>query len=87
MKNSLCSIGCSEAVRHVKILGTFLLSNNHSSGWALGTLNDNDAMLRDLALTLRITCVAVAYRLAPENPFPAAIDDAYAGLKWVINYM
>lgn len=53
-------------------------------GWALGTLEDNDAMLRDLAITQRITCVAIAYRLAPENPFPAPIDDAYAGLKWAV---
>lgn len=54
-------------------------------GFCLGTLNDNDALLRDLAVDLRITCVAIAYRLAPENPFPAAVDDAYAGLKWALS--
>ncbi|GJJ12937.1 hypothetical protein Clacol_007184 [Clathrus columnatus] len=50
-----------------------------------GSLDDNDGMLRSIAVDLRITCVSVDYRKAPENPFPAAINDAYAGLKWVLS--
>ncbi|GJJ12938.1 hypothetical protein Clacol_007185 [Clathrus columnatus] len=52
--------------------------------FCLGSLNDNDKMLRSLAEDLRITCVSVDYRKAPETPFPASLDDDYAGLKWAL---
>ncbi|GJJ12940.1 hypothetical protein Clacol_007187 [Clathrus columnatus] len=61
-----------------------LLYWSYGGGFCLGSLNDNDRMLRSLAVDLRITCVSVDYRKAPENPFPAAINDAYAGLKWAL---
>jgi acetyl esterase len=48
----------------------------HGGGFVMGTLGSYDALARRLAHTCGITVVSVAYRLAPEHPFPAAIHDA-----------
>lgn len=50
----------------------------HGGGWALGSLGSHDAICRHLAVETNVPVVAVDYRLAPEHPFPAAIDDAWA---------
>ena len=52
-------------------------------GWTLGNLETCDAVCRALANAAGIVTISVEYRLAPENPFPAAVDDCYAGLVWV----
>jgi acetyl esterase len=58
----------------------------HGGGFVEGGLNTHDSPLR--AITNRCGClvVSVAYRLAPENPYPAATDDAYAATKWVAEH-
>ncbi|KAF8514727.1 alpha/beta hydrolase fold-domain-containing protein [Hysterangium stoloniferum] len=53
-------------------------------GWCSGTLDNADTLLRSLSVDLRISCVAVDYRKAPEHPFPTPLNDAYASLKWVV---
>jgi len=55
----------------------------HGGGWVLGSLDTADATCR--ALTNRSRCVvtSIGYRLAPEHKFPAAVDDAYAAVRWV----
>lgn len=55
----------------------------HPGAFCVGdyTACDEDAQL--LCTRLGVTCVSVAYRLAPEHPFPAAINDAWDALKWV----
>lgn len=55
-------------------------------GWVVGSLDTSDAICRALATMARCLVVSVGYRLAPEHPFPAAIDDCYAGLKWVADH-
>jgi cation diffusion facilitator CzcD-associated flavoprotein CzcO/acetyl esterase/lipase len=55
----------------------------HSGGWIAGSLNIVDRPCRALANDLAAIVVAASYRLAPENPFPAAPDDALAALRWV----
>jgi acetyl esterase/lipase len=47
----------------------------HGGGWALGNLDTHDRVARDLAAFSGAVVVAVDYRLAPEDPFPAAYDD------------
>ena len=58
----------------------------HGGGWVIGNLESHDRMCRRLASVARICVVAVDYRLAPEHPFPAALDDAAAALRWVAEH-
>jgi acetyl esterase len=55
----------------------------HGGGWVIGDLESHDATVRALAAASGVTVVAVDYRLAPENPFPAAVDDCLAAVRWV----
>ncbi|XRQ14907.1 alpha/beta hydrolase [Actinomadura welshii] len=50
----------------------------HGGGWVLGDVDNVDAACRDLAAAARCAVLNVGYRLAPEHPFPAAVDDAWA---------
>ncbi|GAA1000521.1 alpha/beta hydrolase [Subtercola frigoramans] len=56
----------------------------HGGGWTLfGGLDMCDWLPSRVAARLGAVVVAVDYRLAPEHPFPAAVDDCYAALEWV----
>ena len=55
----------------------------HGGGWVYGDLDTHDSVCRALARRTECVVLALDYRLAPENPFPAAVDDAWAGLEWV----
>lgn len=55
----------------------------HGGGWVIGNLDSHDRLCRRLANETRICVVAVDYRLAPEHPFPAAVEDSLAALRWV----
>jgi acetyl esterase/lipase len=55
----------------------------HPGGWVLGTLELEDLMARELAKNVRCAVVSVEYRLAPEHPYPAALEDCYSVLKWL----
>lgn len=55
----------------------------HAGGFALGNLDTDHRQCAELARRGRCTVVSVDYRLAPEHPYPAALDDAVAVLKWV----
>jgi acetyl esterase/lipase len=58
----------------------------HGGGWVIGDLDTHDASVRALANASGVTVVSVDYRLAPEDPFPAAVDDALAALRWVADH-
>ena len=55
-------------------------------GWVLGTIDTADGVSRSLANSSGALVVVPGYRLAPEHPFPAAIDDCYAALRWVAGH-
>jgi acetyl esterase len=54
-------------------------------GWVLGAIDTADGVSRSLANSAGALVVVVGYRLAPEHPFPAAMQDCYATLRWVID--
>ena len=57
----------------------------HGGGWIEGA-PEYDAQFNDqLARTCKVAVVSVDYRLAPENPFPACIEDCKAAAKWLLN--
>lgn len=53
----------------------------HGGGFCLGSVDLEHAVSVDLARTLGVVVVAVDYRLAPEHPYPAPVEDCYAGLQ------
>ncbi|MGR6525716.1 alpha/beta hydrolase [Rhodococcus erythropolis] len=56
----------------------------HGGGWATGGLDGGvDYLCRDIVSRNNIAVVSVDYRLAPEDKFPAAVNDAVAALSWV----
>lgn len=55
----------------------------HGGGFMMGDLDIYDSLCRKISSRSRAIVVSVAYRLAPEHRFPAAVDDAYAALVWV----
>lgn len=58
----------------------------HGGGFVAGDLETHDTLLRALADRARCLVVSVAYRLAPENPYPAANDDAWWAITWVAGH-
>jgi acetyl esterase len=55
----------------------------HAGGFALGNLDTDHRQCIELARRGRCSVVSVDYRLAPEHPYPAPLDDAIAVLRWV----
>jgi acetyl esterase len=55
-------------------------------GWVLGTIDTADGVSRSLANSSGALVAVVGYRLAPEHPFPAAVDDCYAAVRWVAEH-
>jgi triacylglycerol lipase len=56
----------------------------HGGGYVLGDAQSMAAFHKPLALELDCAIVSVDYRLAPETRFPGAVEDAYAGLGWLV---
>jgi acetyl esterase len=54
----------------------------HGGGWVIGDLDTHDGVCRFLAAAAGTAVLSIDYRLAPEHPFPAAVEDAWAGFAW-----
>jgi acetyl esterase/lipase len=55
----------------------------HGGGWVVGDLDSYDGDARRHAVGSGALVVSVGYRLAPEHPYPAAVDDVWAATQWV----
>ncbi|MBC7414159.1 MAG: alpha/beta hydrolase [Herminiimonas sp.] len=56
----------------------------HGGGWMLGSLDSHDALCCHLAKQAHCCVIAIDYRLAPESPFPAGLDDCVAGYRTIV---
>ena len=60
-----------------------LVAYAHGGGWVVGTLNAFDPLCRALANASGALVASIEYRLAPEHPFPAALADVRAAVRWL----
>ncbi len=58
----------------------------HGGGWTVGDLETYDPLCRALSNATGCAVLSVEYRLAPEHPFPAAVEDAYAAVEWATEF-
>jgi acetyl esterase len=68
--------------RHSEHGGLPVIVYVHGGGWVVGSIATHDNICRKLANRARAIVVSVDYHLAPENKFPAALEDVYAALLW-----
>ncbi|WP_353227337.1 chloramphenicol hydrolase [Novosphingobium sp.] len=59
-----------------------LLVYYHGGGWVVGTIDTHDGTCRAIARASGAAVLSVGYRLAPEAPFPASLDDCHDALVW-----
>lgn len=79
------SNGHSVKVRQIipdKIKGVYLFI--HGGGWTSGACDRHDIFLEKIALEAQLAVISVGYRLAPEHPYPAAVDDCEEVALWLI---
>jgi len=55
----------------------------HGGGWTFGSVDTHDRAMRLLALAADAAVIGVDYRLAPEHPCPAPLDDCLAAVRWI----
>ena len=55
----------------------------HGGGWVLGSIETHEPQVRSMVNRTGLVYVSVEYRRAPEDPFPAAVEDCYAATCWV----
>jgi acetyl esterase len=58
----------------------------HGGGWTIGSVAEYDPIARQIANRSGALVVSVDYRLAPEHPYPAAVDDCWAATTWVAEH-
>ena len=55
----------------------------HGGGYVMGDIEQDDRLMKQLVKRIGGVAVSVDYRLPPEHPFPAPVEDCYAGLQWL----
>ena len=58
----------------------------HGGGWTIGDLDTHDALCRQIAVGARCAVFSVDYRLGPESPFPAAVQDSLSSTEYVLKH-
>ena len=79
--NNAVAVRCYRPVRD-EVLPALVFF--HGGGWTIGDLDTHDVVCRQLALGARCAVLSVDYRLAPEHPFPAAVDDCFFATRVVL---
>ena len=57
----------------------------HGGGFVIGSLKSHDTVCRSLCIEAQCLVISIDYRLAPENKYPAALDDAWTATTWIAN--
>jgi acetyl esterase/lipase len=57
----------------------------HGGGYVIGSVNTHRALVANVSRATGLRALSLDYRLAPENPFPAAVDDAVAGYQFLLD--
>ena len=68
---------------HGNVKGVFM--HIHGGGWAMGSHEDFDLLLKTMANGADLAVISVGYRLAPEDPFPAGPHDCYDAAEWLVD--
>jgi acetyl esterase/lipase len=58
----------------------------HPGGWTIGRADGNDTELERVIKATGMTAVSISYRLAPEHPYPAGLDDCENATRWVLDH-
>jgi acetyl esterase len=58
----------------------------HGGGWVIGSVATHDPFCRLLSEAAGVIVISVEYRLAPEHPYPAAVDDTLAAVQWAVTH-
>jgi acetyl esterase/lipase len=66
-------------------LGQDVLLYLHGGGYCLGSINTHRGLVSHIAKAAKIRALSIDYRLAPENPFPAAVEDTISAYKWLLS--
>jgi epsilon-lactone hydrolase len=56
----------------------------HGGGYVLGSIDTHRSLIARIAAATKARCLAIDYRLAPEHPFPAAVEDATKAYRWLL---
>ena len=56
----------------------------HGGGYCIGSINTHRGLVSFLAKAAKAKALLIDYRLAPEHPFPAAVEDATAAYRWLL---
>ena len=57
----------------------------HGGGYVMGDIEQDDRLMKQMVKRIGCVAVSVDYRLAPEHPFPAPVEDCYAGIKVAVS--
>ena len=58
----------------------------HGGGFTLGAAHYNDPALEEMARSAQVAVASIEYRLAPENPYPAGLDDCQTAAEWLLDH-
>jgi acetyl esterase len=82
VEDETLSTGAAARIYHAAAKDRPVVVYLHGGGWVVGSVAASDAFCRRLVDAAACTVVSVDYRLAPEHPFPAGVEDAVVAIEW-----